>query len=83
MQEGRFWIQCSADQNRTFSECYFQKAWSLTVRVIESLELVLLFSYWQGIFRVKIKFGVPYGSRTRVAAVKEKGPVVIQGNLAA
>ena len=27
--------------------------------------------------------GVPYGSRTRVAAVKEKGPIVIQGNLAA
>jgi hypothetical protein len=27
--------------------------------------------------------GVPYGSRTRVAAVKEKGPVVIQWNLAA
>ena len=29
------------------------------------------------------EFGVPYGSRTRVAAVKEKRPVVIQGNLAA
>jgi hypothetical protein len=27
--------------------------------------------------------GVPYGSRTRVAAVKEKRPIVIQGNLAA
>ena len=27
--------------------------------------------------------GVPYGSRTRVAAVKEKGPMVIQRNLAA
>ena len=31
----------------------------------------------------EFKFGVPYGSRTRVAAVKEKGPVVIQRNLAA
>jgi hypothetical protein len=30
-----------------------------------------------------IVFGVPYGSRTRVAAVKEKRPIVIQGNLAA
>jgi hypothetical protein len=29
------------------------------------------------------EFGVPYGSRTRVAAVKEKGPIVIQWNLAA
>jgi hypothetical protein len=28
-------------------------------------------------------FGVPYGSRTRVAAVKEKQPTVIQRNLAA
>ena len=27
--------------------------------------------------------GVPYGSRTRVAAVKEKRPIVIQPNLAA
>ena len=27
--------------------------------------------------------GVPYGSRTRVAAVKDKGPIVIQGNFAA
>ena len=27
--------------------------------------------------------GVPYGSRTRVAAVKEKRPIVIQCNLAA
>src|SRR5258705_9942947 len=27
--------------------------------------------------------GVPYGSRTRVAAVKEKGPIVIQCNFAA
>jgi len=29
------------------------------------------------------EFGVPYGSRTRVAAVKEKRPGVIQANLAA
>jgi hypothetical protein len=29
------------------------------------------------------KFGVPYGSRTRVAAVKEKRFTVIQGNFAA
>jgi hypothetical protein len=29
------------------------------------------------------EFGVPYGSRTRVAAVKEKGPIVIQCNFAA
>ncbi len=29
------------------------------------------------------EIGVPYGSRTRVAAVKEKRPIVIQGNLAA
>ena len=29
------------------------------------------------------EFGVPYGSRTRVAAVKEKRPIVIQRNLAA
>jgi uncharacterized membrane protein len=28
------------------------------------------------------KFGVPYGSRTRVAAVKEKRPIVIQWNFA-
>jgi hypothetical protein len=28
-------------------------------------------------------FGVPYGNRTRVAAVKEKRPVVIQKNFAA
>ena len=28
-------------------------------------------------------FGVPYGSRTRVAAVKERRPIVIQWNLAA
>jgi len=28
-------------------------------------------------------FGVPYGSRTRVAAVKEKRPIVIQGDFAA
>src|SRR5687767_6928608 len=28
-------------------------------------------------------FGVPYGSRPRVAAVKENGPIVIQSNLAA
>ena len=28
-------------------------------------------------------FGVPYGSRTRVAAVKEKRPIVIQRNFAA
>ena len=27
--------------------------------------------------------GVPYGSRTRVAAVKEKRPIVIQRNFAA
>jgi hypothetical protein len=27
--------------------------------------------------------GFPYGNRTRVAAVKEKGPIVIQRNLAA
>jgi hypothetical protein len=30
-----------------------------------------------------LRIGVPYGSRTRVAAVKEKGPIVIQGNSAA
>jgi hypothetical protein len=28
-------------------------------------------------------FGVPYGNRTRVTAVKEKGPIVIQRNFAA
>jgi hypothetical protein len=28
-------------------------------------------------------FGVPYGSRNRVAAVKEKRPIVIQWSLAA
>ncbi len=28
-------------------------------------------------------FGVPYGNRTRVTAVKEKGPMVIQWNFAA
>ena len=34
-------------------------------------------------FRFFKKFGVPNGSRTRVAAVKEKRPVGIQRNLAA
>jgi hypothetical protein len=29
------------------------------------------------------EIGVPYGSRTRVAAVKEKRPIVIQWNFAA
>ena len=29
------------------------------------------------------EFGVAYGSRTRVAAVKERRPIVIQWNLAA
>jgi len=33
--------------------------------------------------RLDLRFGVPCGSQTLVAAVKEKGPVVIQGNLAA
>jgi hypothetical protein len=32
---------------------------------------------------IVFKFGVPYGSRTRVAAVKEKGLIVIQWNFAA
>jgi hypothetical protein len=32
---------------------------------------------------ILVNFGVPYGSRTRVAAVKEKRPIVIQRNLAA
>ena len=30
------------------------------------------------ILKILREFGVPYGSRTRVAAVKEKEPVVIQ-----
>ena len=30
-----------------------------------------------------VRFGVPYGSRTRVAAVKEQRPIVIQRNFAA
>ena len=34
-------------------------------------------------FNQKCDCGVPYGSRTRVAAVKEKGPIVIQCNFAA
>ena len=34
-------------------------------------------------FNIKIKGWRPYGSRTRDAAVKEKRPIVIQGNLAA
>ena len=38
---------------------------------------------WFGSFEMLRVFGVPYGSRTRVAAVKEKGPIVIQRNLAA
>jgi len=33
--------------------------------------------------RFFFRIGVPYGSRTRVAAVKEKRPAVIQRNLAA
>jgi hypothetical protein len=32
---------------------------------------------------VSDSFGVPYGNRTRVAAVKEKRPIVMQRNLAA
>jgi len=49
------------------------------------------FSYWtfldprknRGMPASSWEFGVPYGSRTRVAAVKEKRPIVIQWNLAA
>jgi len=33
--------------------------------------------------KITEEVGVPYGSRTRVAAVKEKGITVIQWNLAA
>jgi len=33
--------------------------------------------------RFFFRIGVPYGSRTRVAAVKEKRPIVIQRNFAA
>ncbi len=36
-----------------------------------------------GVRKVIENFGVPYGSRTRVAAVKGKRPIVIQRNLAA
>ena len=35
------------------------------------------------IMEILREFGVPYGSRTRVAAVKEKGPIVIQRDFAA
>jgi hypothetical protein len=35
------------------------------------------------IFKNAEEFGVPYGIRTRVAAVKEKRPIVIQRNFAA
>jgi len=69
-------------KNRTFSESYFQKAWFSTARVIEPLQLVLLSIIFAGNFRRKIKFGVPYGSRTRVAAVTERRFIVIQGNFA-
>src|SRR5258705_5639548 len=41
------------------------------------------FQLLEGDFEWRFKFGVPYGSRTRVAAVKEKRPIVIQRNLAA
>ncbi|MDX6499843.1 MAG: circadian clock protein KaiC [Blastocatellia bacterium] len=37
---------------------------------------------WQDLVVIEI-VGVPYGSRTRVAAVKEKPPIVTQRNLAA
>ena len=49
----------------------------------------LLDSQWTRVEMLRPTFtfeknvGVPYGSRTRVAAVKEKRPVVIQRNLAA
>ena len=38
---------------------------------------------WELITRSFRSCGVPYGSRTRVAAVKEKRPLVIQRNFAA
>jgi hypothetical protein len=44
---------------------------------------LLSFRLLAGNFERRFKFGVPYGSRTRVAAVKEKRPIVIQRNLAA
>jgi hypothetical protein len=41
-------------------------------------------SYSFGLFvGIDLGIGVPYGSRTRVAAVKEKGPIIIQWNFAA
>ena len=52
-------------------------------RLQESIKKRLLDSTLAKISKLLRENGVPYGSRTRVAAVKEKGPVVIQRNLAA
>ena len=49
------------------------------------LVAVAFLDVWQG-YRVRQmveSIGVPYGSRTRVAAVKGKRPIVIQRNFAA
>jgi hypothetical protein len=44
---------------------------------------LLSFRLLAGNFERRFKFGVPYGSRTAVAAAKEKRITVIQGNFAA
>ena len=74
------WLIPSGDEGETERVGAFDMPYSSIKRPIRTLNGRARSAALHKFFRI---FGVPYGSRTRVAAVKEKGPIVIQRNLAA
>jgi hypothetical protein len=73
-----FWIEGDLDQKQRFQEVMFP--YGLTFERCGIWNRCNMFSFQPLArhFERSIQFGVPYGSRTRVAAVKEKRFTVIQ-----
>jgi hypothetical protein len=78
----RFWIEGSLDQKQRFQRVLFPEGVTFDGERFGTPATCLAFSYLRESLAGKGKFGVPYESRTRVAAVKEKRITVIQENFA-
>ena len=69
-----FWSQCSPEQKQRFQRVLFPEGLVFEGASYRTATTCLAFSYFAGDFERGFKFGVPYGSRTRVAAVKGRCP---------
>ena len=77
------WTEEKRDAEIEACEGFSYRDLTFAVRPEESIKESITSFILNQIMKILREFGVPYGSRPRVAAVKEKGITVIQGNFAA